>query len=99
MTSCVRESGYPGLLCGEQCRWVAFWCRDGGYNTVTCTTFTSNNRDLCQNRTFWEDISCGTYLGSEGFRCKGTNMRCVYPEYSSTYTAQTCDDHSDAIFP
>merc|ERR1719232_1903116 len=96
MTSC-DDDGWPGLWCGEQCKWVGGWCRDDVYSLATCTTFTSDNRDLCQNRTFWEDISCDTYKydGSEGFRCKGTNMECVYP---GSGWADTCDDHSDATF-
>merc|ERR1719232_2404675 len=97
MTSCVDGDGDPGLMCGEQCQWVGYWCSDD-YYSVTCTTFTLDNRDLCQNRTFWEDISCGTHpqYESEGFRCNGTNMRCVYPV--SGY-GDTCDDHSDATIP
>ena len=93
MTSCYDDG--PGLMCGEQCRWVGAWCDDD--YPITCTTFTSNNNDLCQNRTFWEDISCGTYdWWYKGFRCKGRKMRCVYP---GSRLDETCDDHSDTIFP
>ena len=46
--------GQKGLWCGSECLYVGNWCIKVYHGPpgipVTCTTFTSDNADLCQNK-------------------------------------------------
>ena len=96
MTPCAG-----GLMCGSKCISYKNWCKQGF--TTKCITFTTTNPTLCQNRTFWKDVSCEEYkndrLVANGHRCSGRIQQCVFPERSEPDLSITCQDYSDAIIP
>ena len=46
----------PGLMCGEQCVENKIWCRE--QHTISCGNFSTDNKQLCANTTFWAGKSC-----------------------------------------
>ena len=102
-----------GVMCGQVCRRSDLWCRND--ISARCNTgsgnIATNDSSLCQHPRVWADASCTRYwkngeVGLYGFRCKGKNMRCVWPWYtlahgelySSEYTVANCPDKSDQVF-
>ena len=79
----------PGLMCGEVCLKHSDWCMEtpfscGKYN------FSTNNKQLCANTTFWAGKSCDTFYADDGDkaalgrRCTGAAQHCSYPWYTSS---------------
>ena len=113
--SYAEGSTEPGLMCGSECRQSYYWCVE--HSAVTCDTGTemvrSTDTRLCSNPQVWsmKHESCGWWYDNDtfavenyGFRCRGTNMMCVYPWYTyyygevwGSYLTQ-CPDKSDLVF-
>ena len=95
-----------GLKCGSKCLYISKWCNPYLPWSTSCTTntttFSADNPILCQNRTFWQNISCDIYengkLTDAGYRCKGRHQHCYYPSSSPKFwLPDNCYDRSDQI--
>ena len=101
----------PGLLCGEDCVPHSNWCREDRSQSciVGNSKFSTNNKILCQNSTFWSehkntclDYVTGRIIG-RGYRCSGRNTSCIHPAYANynlntrKYLVSSCEDKSDRI--
>ena len=94
-----NDSYDPGVKCGSRCMPTYGWCKlgisdqcDDGDQSIT-----TNNPQLCQNKTFWSKVSCnvhypnsGNYdatvvgdIASYGKRCSGSKQHCIYPWYTT----------------
>ena len=91
ITECntAGQFNLPGLMCGEHCVEHRFWCQEvfgascGKYN------FSTDNKQLCANATFWAGKSCDRLnndgeKAALGRRCNGAAQHCIYPWYSSS---------------
>ena len=82
----------PGLMCGENCLWFRSWCvKSIGGGTCGKYNFTSENKQLCANTTFWAGRTCDDFYNTGrkaavGRRCTGANQHCIYPWYTSSIT-------------
>ena len=98
---CQDWKGSNGLQCGTECVLIGSWCLEQKSCVTKTTSFTTTNPTLCQNRTFWENISCDKYshenLFRKGQRCSGRQQHCIYPGYND-YVHSKCKDHSDEVF-
>ena len=100
----------PGVKCGKHCRVSGYWCRND--LSDTCDTgsgiIATNDPALCRDPRVWANVSCSLYspvgkVNTQGLRCIGTNMRCVYPWYTTNYGVPfplltQCPDKSDQVF-
>ena len=95
-----------GLQCGSKCLLNYSWCRSD--RSTSCSTFSSDNRILCKNATFWSDLDCNYHqfggVAHFGHRCKGGLQHCFYPAYQrwdydtdSKYYKLSCSDFSDQV--
>ena len=98
ITPCWYKVVKPGLMCGKKCVKIHHWCREDKSDScdVPGGNFTTNNRALCGNTTFWINKTCdkfygkGDNLGSGrkaalGLRCTGEAQQCAYPWYLSGF--------------
>ena len=68
------------------------WCR--GDESSSCDgsggRFATDNRGLCANTTFWQNITCDVFSIKTGLktalgeRCSGGAQHCIYPWYLSS---------------
>ena len=82
---CLYNGTDPGLKCGEECYLNYDWCLEDYSQScdVTGGQFTTNNRALCGNTTFWINQTCDKFY-SLGLRCSGGAQHCYYPWYLSS---------------
>ena len=70
LEDCTTDDNNYGTMCGEKCLWNSAWCRDD--TVISCGygkyKFSTNDKTLCGNRTFWENKSCGTHYSAENKR-------------------------------
>ena len=90
---CKNWDKFPGFMCGETCYVNYAWCRED--LNEGCKTseeeFSTSNKRLCTNTTFWENQICDFILEdgdilhkvSGGERCSGGMQHCSYPWYIS----------------
>ena len=104
------HNGFPGLLCGRQCKVSWDWCRSDE-KQETCdvggSLLQSDDALLCTDNVFWKNEDCNWYDHNwngvlyYGFRCQGSVQACVRPWYynydGDTYETQTCSDNSDQV--
>ena len=98
ITEChnATEFNHPGLMCGEDCVLHQYWCLEG--TSPSCGNFSTNNKQLCANTTFWEGKTCDMfynigYKAAVGRRCTGATQHCSYPWYtSSIYNYEVRED-------
>ena len=88
ITECntAGQFNLPGLICGDQCVKHSGWCRET--MVESCGKFSTNNKQLCANTTFWAGKSCEDFYASGrkaavGRRCTGAIQHCIYPWYTS----------------
>ena len=101
-----------GVMCGLSCASSENWCRDDNL-IFPCDSgsgiITSNDNALCQDPRVWANVTCILYfqgggVKTHGLRCRGQNMRCIYPWYTwysgepSPYVLPQCPDKSDQVF-
>ena len=101
----------PGVRCEGTCHWNGFWCRTlaGAQSFCLDSGIYNNDKFLCSNYTFWQNVSCDVYISDkwyEGKRCNGPIQHCYWPFQlpSSGYDilddqyVKTCSDFSDRIY-
>ena len=68
ITECNSASGLglPGLMCGEQCVQTRYWCQENLEISCVKYNFSTSNKQLCSNTTFWSRKSCDTFYGPDG---------------------------------
>lgn len=107
---CNTTQGWSGLLCGNICVNTQFWCDPVSRGSFSCGGFTTRDRTLCSNTTFWSQQHCNSALrgdiGFLGTRCTANHQHCIYPVMSrwNMDTKETkfklrCHDKSDQVFP
>ena len=90
ITECIDpEFNLPGLICGEICVEHRLWCLEDSTFSCGKYNFSTNNKKLCANTTFWEGKTCDIVNSSGekaavGKRCTGATQRCSYPWYTSS---------------
>ena len=78
----------PGLMCGDLCGSYRVWCLEDHAASCGKYNFSTNNKQLCANTTFWSEKSCDLFFntrrkGAVGRRCTGATQHCSYPWYTS----------------
>ena len=110
-----KWNSIPGFKCGSECWQNGFWCTE--YLAKPCGTNTgvirTDDPSLCSNPLVWREAPCIRYndegrVSSYGLRCRGNNMRCVYPWYTvdnggdppqpPPLALEVCTDKSDQVF-
>ena len=93
-----RVSPGPGLWCGDQCFPNPAWCRvDGLSCDFPVGNFSTNNKRLCGNTTFWVKHTCdGFYPDGDkaalGQRCSGESQHCLLTWYlSNNFYYEVCE--------
>ena len=88
ITECnTTDVNIPGLMCGETCQQHSTWCT--GNTGGSCGNFSTDNKQLCANTTFWKGKTCNWFYSSRqkaavGRRCTGAIQHCSYPWYTSS---------------
>ena len=87
ITECADQYNQPGLMCGERCLPTRNWCQGG--SSCGKYNFSTNNKQLCANTTFWSGKTCekfysNGYKAALGRRCTGAAQHCIYPWYTSS---------------
>ena len=85
-TDAIASNNVPGLMCGEVCTEHYTWCLE--FTGYSCGNFSTNNKQLCANTTFWEEKTCDLFYttgerAAVGRRCTGATQQCSYPWYTS----------------
>ena len=119
ISRCTREGfngvNIDGVTCHRdhdvKCQNTAGWCDED--NWVSCyvnnkTKISSADKQLCQNKNFWQDVDCDIQHENEilqyGIRCRGNMQHCYFKWYYSVEGSvnpiyrSTCRDKSDLIF-
>ena len=91
ITECntAGQFNQPGLMCGELCIKHRYWCLEDNPSSCGKYNFSTNNKQLCANTTFWAGNSCNRFYnsgrkGAVGRRCTGAAQHCSYPWYTSS---------------
>lgn len=88
--NCSAQNGQQGLTCDGYhggCLPNFGWCRNDVTATCNNNSFSSNDKNLCSNATFWRTLSCDLFIGgvfrAKGERCSGPVQSCYYPWYNT----------------
>ena len=111
ITPCSDQHVATGLMCGQVCVDISKWCSRYSVpcstfyaNSLKLTSFNTDSPKLCQNRTFWKNISCdkvsrllsGDFVDT-GDRCTGRQQQCIYPNTTDGWLPTSCADKSDEV--
>ncbi len=93
----MGQVGDTGFQCGQFCIGQGVWCKVKEIEKplqLNCPELlvTLQNRDLCQNSTFWKHKKCGAF----GYRCTGNYPGQCYMVHSCKYQPENdCLDKSN----
>ena len=88
ITECNTVFNEPGLMCGELCVQQGLWCQEVAGISCGKYNFSTSNKQLCANTTFWSMKTCNHFAtdgrkSALGRRCTGAAQHCSYPWYTS----------------
>ena len=77
ITECKTDHNLPGLMCGERCSQHSTWCWEDSGSSCGKYNFSTNNKQLCANTTFWDGKSCDIFYMYSGDRKAAVGRRCT----------------------
>ena len=93
LQNCTDKNGLSGLTCdgiSGGCLPNYLWCRNDRPGSCNNNSFSTNDKSLCGNTTFWRTQSCDIINSGEGGvtygfgqRCSGAVQHCFYTWYST----------------